>query len=1139
MSAHLGPFHLLDVLGSGAMGVVYEAIHAEMGVPAAVKVDTSPADEKSRAAFLHEVQITAALDHPNVVLLLDHGEVDRAASEATGGAIVPGARWLAMELASGGTAAQYPPGSWSEVRLLLDGVLSGLAHAHARGVVHRDIKLQNLLLAGSDATVSTAPKTYEDARIVLSDFGISDQHDTEALRYRNPVGTPEFMAPELAEGRWRDQGPWTDLYAVGVLIWLLTTNRFPFAGSTPHETLMMHLDDDLPAYEPDMQVPPGTEQLVRWLLMKNPGDRPEFAAEVTRALEGLGQVEALARRPTVVDSDQATVAVRNTRSLRTSRRLAYAGRSQRTLANVPILNRGRSKDNRVSGAGVGLFGLRTVRFVGREVECDALWNALVGVRADSRARCVLISGPAGIGKSRLARWVTERTHELGVATTLRARHRPRAPLGQGLVDMLRRELKTQGLSAEGVLTRIVARFPHVRFDRRALAAVLEPSLFRRPPASEAELRQLVLDVIDAIAETRPVVVVLDDVHHDPAALELMHALLDRQEITPRPVLVLATVRAEELVDSIRVEDLERRLADRREVTRLPVGPLDREGRRRLIRSLIGLEGGVAGKIEDRTAGNPLFAMQLIGAWVEQGVLQPSAEGFRMAPGVEAALPEDVTSVWRSRLNDALQQTSPEAVEALEVASACGDVVDEARLQGACAILGVHTFPGLFDRLRKRHLIHLEDPAGARWRFVHGAVRELLEGRSRQQGRWKNHNLGIAVWLTENAPDVPAIVRARHFLEAEVFEEAIDPLKEAINDQIDEGDLRDPERVGAMRDALVRLGRSEADADWIELDLLESIRARARGEVDQAEDLATSALERATGVPALEAKARRELSRVDFANGIYDDAIEQAEKARQLFEQLGDRVRAADCATVEGNAYAATGDLDNAEAAFVHAVQVFDDDAPERISTPLIGLVKINQNRGDTERTKAWLQELRERAEDMGLQLAFAICANFEGEIARAEGDTEAAARHYHEAADRYRALESPDFAFPLLNLGILDASAGRYEEAVQRMKPILQYLSRRPHPTFFAFVQLVLMVAHAGCGDQPRAVASLRVVNAHVEDTGFVDPDVAQMAEHTARLMREQGWSAAEDALELAIAQYDAAGRTADAERLRAEHARP
>lgn len=1131
MQAQLGSFLLESVLGEGAMGVVYRALHAEQRVPVAVKVDRQSADPRATAAFLHEIQITAALDHPNVVMLLDHGSVDAAASRASGGSLREGARWLAMEVAPGGTAASVAPRTWPEVLHLMRGTLAGLAHAHARGVVHRDIKLQNLLLAGDEGSVASAPGSLLQSRLVVSDFGVSDFQNTPALQSENPIGTPQFMAPELIEARWRDQGPWTDLYAIGVLLYLLTVRQFPFNGADRFATYRAHLHDPIPAFKPLMPVPHGLEELVQSLLCKAPGDRPEFAAEVQRALDGLGDPEADDDEAT--DFDEAIMPTLTVPELPLNTARSYAGRARGTLAAVPLLHGGRRRNASMDNVGLALFGLRSVPFVGREPECDRLWNALVTVRSRQRAQCVFVQGPSGIGKTRIADWVAQRTHELGVAVTLRTRHIAGAAPGVGLVEMLRRELNSTGLQAAELDARLAERFGDVPFDLRALAATLEPGAYGRPPTTQAEIRQLVLAVLSELSKSRPLVVILDDVQHDLAALQLIDSLLVVQELQPRPILVLATLQTEALVDVPEVEELLGDLLEDPHAFSLTLEPLKAEGRQKLVRSLLLLDGELAERVEARTAGNPLFAKQLLGAWIEQGVLEPGPRGFRLAKGHRGTLPSSVGDVWKSRLTNAIANATDEGIEALQIAAALGDEVVDATWEGSCEVLGVQPDRRMFDELRKRHLIHLDDPQGLRWRFVHGALRELLVASSRTADHWQRHNLGIAVFLRESEAPVPAKDRAGFFLEAGVWEEAFEPLCEAINDQIDCGDLRSPGLVNSLEGVVATLGLEGDSPEWAELQILKAIRHRARGELNEAADLVMEtvalAVDRDWG--SVGAKALREAARVLAVQGDYERALTFAADARKAFLALGDRVRAADCDSAAGSILVGLARYAEAEAALSRAITVFAEHAPDRVASPMIGMVRVHAGRGDKERMKAWLDETKAVAEPMGLQLSLAVCANLEGEAARAEGDLEGASLLYRRAVDRFRALESPDFAFPLINLGMIDVELGNHATAVQRMQPLLVHLRRNPHDLFSTFTHMVLMAALAGLGDT-GALKSLALVRVYVEATGLADPDLAAMFEITARELRSHGLAGADGALALAVAQYATLGREEDVARL-------
>ncbi|MEZ4239059.1 MAG: serine/threonine-protein kinase [Myxococcota bacterium] len=200
---------LLDaVIGEGASGTVWRGRHAGSGELVAIKIlRGGPAVTSSvRSMFARELRAVAGLDHPNVVWLLDHGWVDDAAAVVEP-LLELDAPFLALEY---GTLATLDPRcgrmTWPELLPLLLGVLDGLAHAHARGLLHLDLKPTNVLLAGPpDAPI---PK--------LADFGLA--RAPAPGRQLRATGTPAYMAPEQFGNDAGALGPWTDLYALGCLI---------------------------------------------------------------------------------------------------------------------------------------------------------------------------------------------------------------------------------------------------------------------------------------------------------------------------------------------------------------------------------------------------------------------------------------------------------------------------------------------------------------------------------------------------------------------------------------------------------------------------------------------------------------------------------------------------------------------------------------------------------------------------------------------------------------------------------------------------------------------------------------------------------------------------------------------------------
>ena len=164
----LGPFSLHARIGRGGMGEVWRAWHVSQRTPVAVKVLTAAGSGQAMfvESFGNEVRAAAALDHPNIATMLDFGMVSPSAAARSGGRFVAGTPYLSMELVEADTLAQHLGTlPWSAVEHLLLRLLEALSHAHARGVIHRDLKLTNVMYAPAEGT--------RPALIKLTDFGIA------------------------------------------------------------------------------------------------------------------------------------------------------------------------------------------------------------------------------------------------------------------------------------------------------------------------------------------------------------------------------------------------------------------------------------------------------------------------------------------------------------------------------------------------------------------------------------------------------------------------------------------------------------------------------------------------------------------------------------------------------------------------------------------------------------------------------------------------------------------------------------------------------------------------------------------------------------------------------------------------------
>jgi serine/threonine protein kinase len=268
-----GNFRVLKLIGTGAMGHVFQAEQLSLGKMVALKLLRRELqnDEKLIKRFELEAKNASSLDHPNSIHIIDFGR---------DGDLL----YIAMELLPGVDLGQLilreGPLPLPRLGRIMDQVLAALDEAHAHGIVHRDLKPGNIMLVSR----------RDDADFVkVCDFGIAKaqaQQEAAGLTLKGLVcGTPEYMSPEQARGE--DVDGRSDLYSVGVILYQLVTGELPFSASSPVGILSKHLaEPPVPptVRRPGLGLPAGLEAVILHALAKEPADRPRTADEMRRAL---------------------------------------------------------------------------------------------------------------------------------------------------------------------------------------------------------------------------------------------------------------------------------------------------------------------------------------------------------------------------------------------------------------------------------------------------------------------------------------------------------------------------------------------------------------------------------------------------------------------------------------------------------------------------------------------------------------------------------------------------------------------------------------------------------------------------------------------------------------------------------------
>ncbi|MCB9686114.1 MAG: protein kinase [Alphaproteobacteria bacterium] len=1065
-----GPYDLLSMLGAGAMGEVWLGRHVVHDAEVAVKLLRMDAtqDDFLRSSFDAEIRAIAALEHPGIVHILGHGVLDSAAAIA-GKPQQVGAPWFAMELVRGGTLQDVCGRlRWSACRGILTGLLDALAHAHARDVLHLDIKPANVLLE----------PVGEGVRPRLGDFGLSGLVANGQLA----AGTPQYMAPEQFRGR--DLGPWTDLYAVGCLVWALVTGQPPYVLDDVVSLRNAHVAGQLPELDAVVQLPEGFEAWLERLLDPDPTTRFESAADASWMLHVL-------RDPPTDEPPRDAAPGRNQQTTPITFSLPAWGELHTAdvvqadqpllveLPPMPVSWKATPVERPRGVEALELYGLRRPPLVGRVRQRDLLWATLADVKRRGRPRLVALEGRSGTGRTHLARWFVETARERGVASGHTVRFV--ADLS-GLSPLVRRVLRAEELEPDHLRAR-VARFSS-RLDPNDAERLVSLAVGRAP---EEEDVPAVCALLGARAGLRPLVVWMEG---RPAQHPLAVALAVRLLREQAPLLVVfeaspgedreADRRYEELLD----------LPPTMAVTLEALGPSEL---RELARELLPLDPSLIDRVVDRASSDADLVVATISDLVRRDALRDDLHGLVLRDGMELAPRANLMRAWVDKLETILDPLPLAARDALTACAVAGTDISAEGWRAVCDAVGLTAPSSLVRALRANRLIGATSLRG--WSFGHWSVPVHLREEALADGRLPRLARVAADHLRFDDPGREGIA----LVDAGLLDRALEPLGEGLRDALARSDVgRVTALCDAMEAALRMQGIAESDPRWLGLNLSRAHLLRLQGRRDVAMELACGVVEAAGSAPSdLLYQGLTLVSALQSEAGDGVGSTATLKRALSVARTLEDPRAVAHVRLAVADAARQRGDLEGAARHYDRGLRELEGRSDLRTLASLkLGLGLVQAARGHLERAVVTLRQAMEELDATEERSGAAEARTALARIACRQGRTRDASRLFTEALDLLPPTDRARRADVLLDQCMVLLADERWEELASHVRTVLEETPGLPQDTkTWAFA--LLLAARVEAPEEEWSVLA-DTLESLLRQTVLVDADVAMVLETAA-----------------------------------------
>ncbi len=728
-------------LGSGGAATVWRVQDQDLGVLVAMKIlkDTRPG---FLAKMEREAVLASRIVHPNVVAVHDIGRTPDSKG------------YLAFALASEGTmlelSSQVP--AWPDLLDLTLQLLEAMAAMHARGILHLDVKLSNLLLhRGGNGK----------RQLWLADLGVAralwDEDEDKSV-----VGTVSYMSPERLTGQHHLWCPSTDLFAVGGVLYRLLTGRLPFPARDPSEGLTQRQrpPHTVPV-RPGVLFPEGLDDVLLPMLQFDRRARYDLAADAIRAFKHLPPVDT----PLGPDANPG------------------GKPAERAHRGVPVWYRPPpvqpphelrlpNPDRRVPQA-LSLLRHREISLVGRDPDLDLLWRAARAAMRTRRPLLVEVTGPRGSGRTRLLTAFTRALEEAGLGEGVSMQYAVSDGPSLGLQGAWRR-IVPPGSRRDVFIREIASTLARDRTtsaenclnDARLLASWLAPEDAHPVALNRSAIRTMMVEHLERRAWRGLVWLTIEDAHlagENDDCWSVIDQLLQREV----PALLLVDAASERVTPSL----LELQARHHKSVRRISLETLTGRNAEALVQAHLPLDPRLTTLLAPRAGARPKLVKDILTHWISTGALAEQVDDnapgriWSLTSGVPE-LPPDGHALAEARLKATpLDVNRADALYAIALAGngAPEDVIARISAEGLDNLV----VDGLVDLQQGRCMFQPEELA------------EAVLAHMPEHARLPMHSLLAEAWFLEGDDPAVHLQVGRHRFEAAQMQMALPSLHRAL------------------------------------------------------------------------------------------------------------------------------------------------------------------------------------------------------------------------------------------------------------------------------------------------------------------------------------------------------------------------